>query len=264
MGLGAILGAMAGGAGDILNSALGIGGTMLGNEQQHNYNEQNMRRQHRYNLEYMNLAHTQAKEKMQSAWQWEINDMKKAGINPVAVMGGQASGPSMAGGSGSGGNVSPGAETAGNLGANITAAMDLMRMKSEINKTNAETNLINEQSGKTRQETLATMQNIKESQARTLNIIEDSNLKEAQKAKIRTEIQGLYLEFDKVAEEIKIAQKKNDILAVQKAFAKADAIQRQITGYVDSATGLIGAIKGTSALPINTNSHSNNVNWMQM
>lgn len=95
------------------------------------------------------------KTKMQNAYQWTVEDMKKAGINPIAMYG-DANGATMAGGTGT---ADPG-DAYAQLGSNTasalsaaTHAMGLQKQQAEIKNLNANTGLLGAETGKTEAET---------------------------------------------------------------------------------------------------------------
>lgn len=161
-------GAIAGFAGDIVSG-------LFGNHQQ--------KKQHQYDIEMANLQHQQAKEKMQSAYQWSVEDMKKAGLNPTLMYQSAAS-PVMSGGSG--GNSSqlsnPGAAFE-NLGNIVNSALSIQKQNeatdAAIQETEAKTENIQHMTGKTDQEiqNLKTERQIKQDIAKA-----DIALKGTQKA----------------------------------------------------------------------------------
>lgn len=190
-------------------------------------------------------------QKMTSAWQWTVDDMKKAGINPV-LMYGNAGGATMAG---STGTADPGdayAQTGANVGNSLNSAANILQLrkqKAEIENMEANTGLINAQSGKTDADTQYILSNTKKLEKDTLKVIADTDLSKTQKKEAEEKIQYLYEQMEYLNWEIEKAKHENNILKVNEAFAKANAIKDQITGYMDSITGGIMKVGvGTSAL----------------
>lgn len=197
------------------------------------------------------------KEKMQNAYQWSVEDMQKAGLNPVAMYG-DGGNATMTGGTVAG---DPG-DSYNTMGQNTASAMSLAlqaeKQNAEIENIKANTGLLNAQSGKTDAEIEKVIADVSKSKAETMKIIAEAGLTKQEQRNAEAQLQLLYGQMEKVSEEIRIARSQGDIMKVNAAFAKAKAIQDQITGYVDSVSGLIGAIKGTSALP----TKSKNQSWV--
>lgn len=91
---------------------------------------------YKYNSALANMSYQHQKEFAQNAHQWEIEDLKKAGLNPIISAGGSSAG-SIAGGGSTGGSV--GAPMA-NIG--IT---DIVNSASNASKTIADIGLIGQQ-----------------------------------------------------------------------------------------------------------------------
>lgn len=87
------------------------------------------------------------KEFAQNAHQWEIEDLKKAGLNPILSAGG--SGASASGGGGTSIGVSAGT---GGFSDLINSAAGLMKLSSELSNLEEDTELKRGLQGKTNQE----------------------------------------------------------------------------------------------------------------
>lgn len=237
------------------SSALNIGGDLFQQHTAYSQNKHLAEKQFYYNSALMEKQNQYNKETMQNKYQWAMDDMKKAGLNPTLMMGGAAGNVSALGTSGIGtsGASAPAVATERFTSA-LRTAKELSLMDAEREKIKSETDLNNNTSGKTEQETLYLMENTKKVRADIENTLANSRLSEAQRQETMEKIDVLLKEEQKISEEIKNLEKQGEILDVQKAFARAEAIQRQITGYVDSAVGVANAVKGTSALPMNIHS----------
>lgn len=218
------------------------------------------------------------KEKMQNAYTWTMQDLKNAGLNPTLMMGDVGS-ANMAGSS------SPGAPSGGNSGINpLGDAISAMKISKELGlmdaqkeNIDADTNLKGAQSGKTEAETeFQKTQNKYQSQLLSLEVA----LKSETNREIRANIEKTINESDKIQKEIEKTEKEIDILKSQGKIAEAEAKTRvnnrrayAILEMTESATrsvgNVVGAVKGTSALPtfgnsnvsVNSNSNSNVVHW---
>lgn len=104
------------------------------------------------------------KEMAQNAHQWEIEDLKKAGLNPVLSAGGSGA---SAGGFGGGGTVGMQAGSLGGISDIINSASGLLKLSSEIDNIDQDTELKGALTGKTPHE-------IKEIQSRTNKNIEET------------------------------------------------------------------------------------------
>lgn len=240
--------------GDIAAAALQVGGSIFNSERGYHENRRNLDKSFEYSSALAAQQHEYEKEKMQNAYQWTMKDLQTSGLNPTLLMGGGGS-ATVAGGSG-GGTI--GAPSSGPANIDISSALKLSKelglMDAQKEKIDSETELNNQTSGKTQQETMYLIENTKKVRADIENTLANSRLSEAQRKETMEKIDVLLKEEEKIGQEIKNLEKQGKILDVQKDFAKAEAIQRQITGYVDSAAGVVGAVKGTSALPMNIHS----------
>lgn len=238
----------------IVSGLTNVVGDIFGAERGYHENRRNLDVSAQHSSALAAQQHEYEKEKMQNAFQWTMKDMQASGLNPTLLMGGGGS-ATVAGGAG-GGTV--GAPSSGPANIDVSSALKLSKelglMDAEREKIESETDLNNNTSGKTQQETLYLMENTKKVRADIENTLANSRLSEAQRQETMEKIDVLLKEEQRIGEEIKNLERQGDILEVQKAFARAEAIQRQITGYVDSAAGVIGAVKGTSALPMNIHS----------
>lgn len=143
--------------GDFVNDALG--GSSSAKKQQ-TYNAWNQARQFKYDkelgainqkyaLESMAKQFAYEKQAAQSAHQWEIADLEKAGLNPILSAGGSGASADVGLTSGStGGSGLPGA--IGSANGNI---MDLINAVGSASKLSAELGLLKSQQNKTDAET---------------------------------------------------------------------------------------------------------------
>lgn len=229
---------------------------LYGAERGYHENRRNLDKTFEYSSALAAQQHEYEKEKMQNAYQWTMKDLQASGLNPTLLMGGSGS-ATVAGGSG-GGTI--GAPSSGPANIDVSSALKLSKelglMDAEKEKIDSETELNNKNSGKTQQETLYIMENTKKVRADIENILANSRLSEAQRQETMQKINVLLKEEEEIGQRIKNLETQGDILAVEKAYAEANAIKDQITGYLNAGANVIGAIKGTSALPSHSYSNS--------
>lgn len=208
------------------------------------------------------------KEKALNSWQWTMEDMKNAGLNPTLMMG-NASGATVAGSSTPGTVGTPSTQT--NLVGDVASALKLSKelglMDAQKENIDADTNLKGAQSGKTEAETeFQKTQNKYQEQLLGLEVA----LKSETNREIRTRIEKTLNETAQIQKDIDKTEKEIDILKSQGKIAEAEAKTRvnnrrayAILEMTESATRSIGNIKGTSALPThgNMNVNSNSVRW---
>lgn len=112
------------------DAAGGIIGDWIGYEMSGHYNRDSMDYQHRLN-----------KEMYQNRYQWTVEDLRKAGLNPILATGGLASsGPSVGLSSPSAGNVSSAYAAHRKMSEIDKANIDIGRENAAANTKNAETN----------------------------------------------------------------------------------------------------------------------------
>lgn len=214
------------------------------------------------------------KEKMQNAWQWSMDDLQKAGLNPTLMMG-NASGATMAGSSTPGAVGTPSTNT--NLIGEISSALKISKelglMDAQKENIDADTELKGAQSGKTKAETeFQKTQNKYQEQLLNLEV----TLKNETNSEIRARIGKTLYEVSQIQKQIEKTEKEIDILKSQGLIAEAEAKTRvnnrrafAILEMTESATrsvgNIVGAAKGTSAMPTygntNSNINSNSVTW---
>lgn len=210
------------------------------------------------------------KEKAQNSWQWTMDDLEKAGLNPTLMMG-NASGATVAGSSTPGAVGTPSTQT--NLVGDMVSAMKLSKelgiMDAQKENIDADTELKGAQSGKTTAETeFQKTQNKYQEQLLGLEVA----LKSETNREIRTRIEKTLQESSQIEKEIQKTEKEIDILKSQGKIAEAEAKTRvnnrrayAILEMTESATrsvgNIVGAVKGTSAMPTTGNYNSNSVVW---
>ena len=209
------------------------------------------------------------KEKMTNAYQWMMGDIQKAGLNPTLMMGDSAS-PTMAGSS----TPSPVGTPSNSFGSDMVSAMRLSKelglMDAQKENIDADTELKGTQAGKTSAETeFQKIQN--KYQEKLIDI--DMALKEETNRQIRADVKEKMQRIENLQKEIDKTEKEIDILKSQGKITEADAKTRvnnrrafAILEMAESASrslgNTIGAVKGTSAMPMNINSNSNSVRWL--
>lgn len=216
------------------------------------------------------------KEKAQNSWQWTMDDLKKAGLNPTLMMGG-STGATVAGSStpGSVGVPSQNMDILGGTVSALKASKELGLMDAQKENIDADTDLKGAQSGKTVAETeFQKTQNKYQEQILNLEIA----LKSETNREIRARIEKTLNETAQIQKEIDKTENEIFYLKQQGKIAEAEAKTRvnnrrayAILEMTESATrsvgNIVGAVKGTSALPtfgnsnVNSNSNSNVVHW---
>ena len=212
------------------------------------------------------------KEKMQNAYQWTMDDLQNAGLNATLMMGGGGD-ATMAGSSAPGAVGTPSNQT--NFVGDMVSAMKLTKelglLDAQKENIDADTDLKGAQSGKTQAETeFQKTQNKYQEQILQLEIA----LKEETNREIRTNIEKTLQETEKIEKDIQKTENEIDILKSQGKIAEAEAKTRvnnrrayAILEMTESASrsigNVVGAVKGTAALPThgNMNVNSNSVRW---
>lgn len=209
------------------------------------------------------------KTKMQNAYQWTVEDMKKAGINPIAMYG-DANGATMAGGTGT---ADPG-DAYAQLGTNTasalsaaTQAMGLQKQQAEIKNLNANTGLQGAQTGKTQAETrytdmktqiepmlaqsLVKLQSAQTEKAKQETITEIANAMAAQfkATMLQMDVGKRSSRFDQELEIYKEQMKASLLEAGYDASTTAQVISTigKTVQAVSPLSGLVSAFKGAPA-----------------
>lgn len=211
-------------------------------------------------------------EKMKNAYTWTMEDLEKAGLNPTLMMGDVGS-ANMAGSS------TPGAVGTPTINPNIVGDMvsamklskELGLMDAQKENIDADTDLKGAQSGKTQAETeFQKTQNKYQEQLLNLEVA----LKSETNREIRAKIEKTLKESKQIEKDIQKTEQEIDILKSQGKITEAEAKTRvnnrrayailEMTESASRSVGnVVGAIKGTSALPTTGNYNSNNVSWIQ-
>lgn len=212
------------------------------------------------------------KQKMQNAWQWTMDDLKKAGLNPTLMMG-NASGPTVAGSSTPGAIGTPSTQTdlIGDASSALKLSKELGLMDAQKENIDADTELKGAQSGKTTEETeFQKIQNKYQEQLLGLEVA----LKSETNREIRARIEKTLNETAKIQKDIEKTEDEIFLLKQQGKIAEADAKTRvnnrrayailEMTESVTRSAGnVMGAVKGTSAMPTTGNFNSNSVSWIK-
>ena len=126
---------------------------------------------YKYNAALQNQNWAHQKEAMQNAHQWEVADLKAAGLNPALSAGGNGANTGGAGGGGGGVNT-----PMGDLGGLLNVLTSFGNLANSTKMTNAQTGLLDAQ-------TTAQITNNKYISAKTksaiINTIADTSLKKA-------------------------------------------------------------------------------------
>lgn len=126
---------------------------------------------YKYNAALQNQNWAHQKEAMQNAHQWEVADLKAAGLNPALSAGGNGASTGGAGGGGGGVNA-----PMGDLGGLLNVLTSFGQLANSTKMTNAQTGLLDAQ-------TTAQITNNKYISAKTksaiLNTMADTSLKKA-------------------------------------------------------------------------------------
>lgn len=211
-------------------------------------------------------------EKMKNSYTWTMEDLQKAGLNPTLMMGGAGS-ANMAGSSTSGAVGTPSTDVGSTYTSALKMAKELQLMDAQKENIDADTDLKGAQSGKTSAETeFQKIQNKYQDGIVQL----DMALKDETNRQIRTDVQEKMQRINAIKKDIEKTEKEIDILKSQGKIAEAEALTRvnnrrgyAILEMLESGTrsvgNVVGAVKGTSALPthgnMNVNSNSNAVHW---
>lgn len=212
------------------------------------------------------------KEKMLNSYTWTMEDIEKAGLNPTLMMGDVGS-ANMAGSS------TPGAVgTPSTPATAVSDAVSAMKISKELGlidaqKQNieADTDLKGSQTGKTQAE-IEFQKTQNKYQENLLNL--EVALKSETNRQIRANIEKTIEETSKIQYDIEKTTKEIDLLRSQGKIAEADAKTRvnnrrayAILEMTESATrsvgNIMGAVKGTSAMPTTGNFNTNAVSWIR-
>lgn len=207
------------------------------------------------------------KEKMQNAYTWTMQDLKQAGLNPTLMMSGTGS-ANMAGSSTPGAVGVPTTNSADFVSA-LKLSKELGLLDAQKENIDADTDLKGAQSGKTEAETeFQKIQNKYQDQLLGLEAV----LKSETNREIRARIEKTLNESAQIQKDIEKTEKEIDILKSQGKIAEAEAKTRvnnrrgyAILEMTESASrsigNVVGAVKGTAALPMNFKTNTNSAVW---
>lgn len=233
-----------------------LGADIYNSERGYHENRRNLDKSFEYSSALASQQHEFEKEKMQNAYQWTMEDIQNSGLNPTLMM--QSTGnATVAGGSGGGTIPTPTAQPGQiDVASALKLSKELETLDSEKKRIDSETDMNEKNSGKIQAQTQFTLENIPLVKEQIKNTIENTNLTRIQKERAEVEIGYMLQQQEKIAHEIDILKQEKKTAEVRAKFAQAVEIQRQITGYLDTISRGISAIKGTSALPMTINGTS--------
>lgn len=185
------------------------------------------------------------RERAQNAHQWEVQDLIKAGLNPILSAGGQ--------GASTGGISAPVPDMSGittglsNAFAATAILADNRKKAAETENTDTNSALQTEQILQTRQETINAMRKEGLIDAEKQKIYSENLLKVGQAEMIRLDLQKQYAT---IQTDIARAKQELENLKAQGQSAKAKAKQDEIdtkTKWLDKITGYMTKLVGAAA-----------------
>ena len=202
-----------------------------------------------------------------TAMQRQMEDIKAAGLNPTLMMGSGGGGASVPNGTAASGTQSG----ANPIGAITSAISDIGLLASHKRNIDADSNLKENTAGKTQIEMNGIEIDNKYKDARNqlqLMLMSTNNDKaKAEINKVLSETSKIQKEISKMDDEIAILKAEGKIKEAETKTKtrnrRAYATLEMIESGTRSIGNIVGAVKGTSALPTTGNFNSNSVSWIR-